>query len=94
MSQQVVELDDEGKEVVAGKIRLLSQRFQVFLERVGAAFNGGKTQGSRLALDRMRLPKQRIELLALIIFIAAFESLRNEASCTGSMCRMPRSVST
>ncbi len=31
---------------------------------------------------------------ALIIFMAAFESFRNEVSCAGSMCKMPSKVST
>ena len=63
MSQQIVELDDQGKEIVAGQILLFSQHLQVLLEGMRTRLDRRQPQGGRLSLDGMRLAEERIELL-------------------------------
>ena len=64
MGQQIVQFDDQRQEVVARQVRFLPQRLQVIFEGMRAAFDRGQPQGRRLALDRMHLPEQGVELLA------------------------------
>ena len=53
-----------GRKSLPDRSGLLPQHLQVVLERMGAALDRRQPQRRRLSLDRVRLPEQRIELLA------------------------------
>ena len=59
-----------GRKSFPDRARLVPQRLQILLEGVRAAFDRGHPKRRRLALDRVHLPEQGIELLAEHAFLA------------------------
>src|SRR5271165_7340857 len=64
MRQQIIQLDDEGKKIVARQVRFFAQQLQIILEGVRTALDRGQSQCCGLALYRVYLPEQSVQLLA------------------------------
>ena len=54
----------QRQEIVARQLGLVAQHLEIVLEGVRAALDRRQSERGRLALDRMRLPEQAVELLA------------------------------